>query len=241
MDKNIQLFSAAYYADIKQLKIILQSVDDLHISLKVPAGDYCSLWKDNKIDLSVLDILNWHSYAFWNDYETTSYKVGSRPIDYATGFNPSGFYCRVLEAIEWLCHAFQIKSNYALKDYSHYQFFQNCTGENWLDEDEVKELLLKGFRRIDIDLANAAQAGNGQQVYTLLKQGASAAVDLFDEKPYVGTVYDSLVSSASYNGIETIKYLNDETFRSGECYPMLSSLYQIGVNEYILDILELSV
>jgi hypothetical protein len=241
MDKNMQLFRAAYYADIKQLKIILESVEDLHISLKVPSGDYCSLWKDDKIDVSVLDILNWHSYAFWDDYEIKSYKVNGRPIDYAIGFNPSAFYYRVLEAVEWLCRTFQIKGNYALKDYSHYQLLQNCTGENWLDEEEVEELLFKGFRRIDIGLVNAAEAGNAKQVYALLKQGASVAIDLFDEKPCVGTVYDSLASDASYNGIQTIKYLNEQAFNSEECYSMLSGLYQNGVNEYILDVLELAI
>jgi len=243
-DVNADKFEAAFYADLNLIKQLVKSKEDLRIAISVPK-DYEWMWNSQKVYTSVLDMLNWLAFGF---YEYHNENEVCRNMFNAEGkqilkdcINPSIVYKNVIECINWICEKFSI-INYDLKDYSQYRllrhvFFDN---EGWLDEEEIKEALQKGFRQIDLNLINEAEKGNGISVYTLVKQGANYKIDPDDDTDE-SSIVNILGSDLSFHSLELISYLcHRDSFSFSDSYDMLSSLYQVGVSNYILDIVMLN-
>jgi hypothetical protein len=125
MDKNIQLFKAAYYANLEDLKKLIKAKGDLIIHIPTPGGSYNLYWQNGKVVVSLLEILNWSNYAYFDCFERDilSYKLLNKENEctYSVSFNPSIFYRKVINCIEWICHEFKIFDNYILKNYSKYR------------------------------------------------------------------------------------------------------------------------
>ena len=107
----------------------------------------------------------------------------------------------------------------------------------YLDEDEIKEALEEGYKKIDLDLINYAEKGNAIKVWELLKQGANHLIDPFDNNQ-IGLIHDVLGSDSSFHGIMNLQHVcHEKDFDPKERYSMLSDLYQSGVSDYILEMI----
>ena len=237
---NADKFEATFYTDLNLIKQFVKSKEDLLIAVPVPK-DYEWMWSNQKVYISVLDMLNWLTWGFYeyhneNEICHSSYDAKGKQI-LNDCINPSIIYRNATDCINWICDKFSIV-NYDLKDYSQYRllrhvFFDN---EGWLDEDEIKEALQKGFRQIDLDLINEAEKGNGISVYALVKQGANYKIDP-DDNTDESSIVSILGSDLSFHSLSLISYLcHRSNFSFSDSYDMLSSLYQVGVSNYILDI-----
>ncbi len=245
MDTNIRLFKAAYYADLDALKGIITNKEDLMIRIPTSCGSHNSNWENQEVKISVLDILNWSNYGYyqWYDKEIfTQRSIDNKKVIHEISFNATLFYQKIIDCIEWICHTFKISDNYQLKDISKYRALRHFLGEeeNWLDDEEMQEYRSMGFLKSDLDLINEAERCNGITVYHLMKEGASPYIDPMDNKPDESYVFFMLDTSCSLYAIQSIGYLCDEIgFDPSDCYHMLASLYQFGVSQYILDIINL--
>lgn len=245
MDTNIQLFKAAYYAELDVLKELIRNKEDLIIHIPTPGGSYDHMWVNKQVKISVLDILNWSNYGYYQWYDKELYtqrSIYSKGVIDEISFNPAFFYQKIIDCIEWVCDKFKILDNYQLKDISKYRALRHFLGEkeNWLNDEEMQEYLSKGFLKLDLDLINEAEKCNGMAVYQLMKAGASPYIDPIDNEPEESSIFFILDSSHRVYAIQSIGYLCDEKgFDSSDCYHMLASLYQFGVSKYILDIINL--
>ena len=79
MDTNVRLFKAAYYADLDALKGLLRNKEDLIMRVPTPGGSYDSYWVNQQVKISVLDILNWSNYGYYQWYDKEIYT--QRSID----------------------------------------------------------------------------------------------------------------------------------------------------------------
>jgi len=240
-DMNADKFEAAFYADLNLIKRLVKSKEDLKIAVPVPK-DYEWIWSSQKVYISVLDILNWLAFGFYeyhneNEICRKMYNEKGKQI-LKDCINPSIIYKNAIDCINWICDNFSIV-NYNLKDYSQYRLFRHVffDNEGWLDEDEIKEALQKGFRQIDLNLINEAEKGNGISVYTLVKQGANYKIDPEDDGIDESSIVSILGLDLNFHKLSLISYLcHRSKFSFSDSYDMLSSLYQVGVSNYILDI-----
>lgn len=95
MNKNFNIFKAAYFADLKTLKNLILSKSDLIIVIPVPEGDYKLYWEKDYFELSVIEILNWQNFNFYEYYDSylTGYKsINAKNEVYEVNFNPSIHY-----------------------------------------------------------------------------------------------------------------------------------------------------
>lgn len=240
-DRNIELFMAAFYADLDVLQKIIVNKTDTKIKIPLLDGDYKWYWNNPYVEVNVLDILNWAAYGFYEYYDEDClchniYNAMNTQISNEC-INPSEYYYKVIECIDWLCNKFEI-INYQVNDYSRYRALRHFKDEdeNWLDEDEMRDNLEKGFREIDLNLINEAEKGNGISCYSLVKKGADYNIDPVDYTED-SLILEILGSDMSFHTLETISYLSDRNkWDETDAYDMLSSLYQVGVSNYILDI-----
>lgn len=240
-NRNIELFRAVFYADLNMLKKIIVNKADLRLEIPIPKGDYKMFWHKSYVEIDVLDILNWAAFGF---YEYVNEKnISHRMFDSQNNLiindciNPSEYYDRVMSCIAWLCDNFKI-NNYRIKDYSRFRLLRHALfdDENWLDEDEIKEALEKGYREIDLNLINEAEKGNGVSCYNLVQEGADYKIDPVDYSNR-SHIVDILGDDLSFYMLRTISYLSDRIiWDESDAYYMLSSMYQVGVSNYILDI-----
>jgi hypothetical protein len=245
MDRDILLFKAAYYADLNAIKSFVNTKDDLQIKIPVKEGDYILYWGSSHVFISILDILNWAAYGFYEyiDRDVVCHKMfDANNVQIINNcINPARYYEKVMNCIEWICNKFSI-INYTLKDYSRFRLLRHFIDgdENYLDENEIKEALQRGFKQIDLDLINEAEKGNGITCYALIKNGANYKIDPID---YSGEslIVGMLDGDLSFHFLLLISYLhNEKEFDAADCYDMLSSLYQVGVSNYILDIIAMA-
>lgn len=244
--KNIHAdkFEAAFYADLDLIKQLIKSKKDLNVLVPVPKG-YESLWSKPNICVSMLDILNWLAFSFYTYYDEPeicheTYLAESERT-HRECINPSIIYKKTIDCIDWICNEFSI-INYDLKDYSELRRLRHALfdDEGWLDEDEIEEALQRGFRKIDLDLINEAEKGDGISVYSLVKQGADYKIDPDDDTDQSAIVL-ILDLDLNFHLLLVISYLcHREEFSFSESYEMLSSLYQTGTSQYILDIVMLN-
>jgi len=247
MDKDILLFKAAYYANLDDFKKMIGKKDDLIIRIPTPSGSYDSYWENKEVKVNLLDILNWSNYAYYEWFErellTQSSIDKNGIISHEISFNASLFYRKIIDCIEWICNEFKIVDNYRLKDYSQYRALRHFfdADENWLDENDMHNYLAEGYRKIDLDLINEAEKGNGIAVCHLMKAGANPDIDPIDKDPEISCVLDMHESASGINLAECIGYICDESgFDKKDCYHMLSCLYQSGISQYVLDIINFS-
>lgn len=239
-NNNVIKFEAAFYADLNKLKRLVRSKEDLKLAIPVPKGYYW-MWKNQNVYINILDILNWLAFGLYeycsekeichNSYDAKGVQILNDCI------NPSVVYNDAINCINWICDKFSIK-NYDLKDYSSFRPLRHCLldEEGWLDEDEIKEALQHGYRQIDLDLINASEKCNGELVYALVKQGADYNIDPEDHTDE-SSIINILGSDLSFQMLPTISYhCRRDKFSFSDSYEMISSLYQVGVSNYILDI-----
>jgi hypothetical protein len=243
-DINADKFEATFYADLNLVKQLVKSKEDLRIAVPVPKG-YEWMWSSQRVYVSVLDMLNWLAFGFYKYHNENEichklYNAKGKQI-LNDCINPSNIYKNVIDCINWICDKFSIV-NYDLKDYSQYRLLRHVLFDNegWLDEDEIKEALQKGFRQIDLNLINEAEKGNGISVYALVKQGANYKIDP-DNDTDESSIVSILESDLSFHLLLLISYLYHRgKFSFSDSYDMLSCLYQVGVSNYILDIVMLN-
>lgn len=233
---------AAFYADLNVLQKLIVSEADMQIKVSFPEGDYKLFWNKSYLEIDVLDILNWAAFGFYEYVNEIS--ISHRMFDPKNNLiindciNPSEYYDRVMSCIVWLCNNFKI-NNYRTKDYSRFRLLRHALfdDENWLDVDEMKLALEKGFREIDLNLINEAEKGNGVSCYGLIQKGADYKIDPVDCSNR-SHIEDILGNDLSFYMLRTISHLSDRTiWNESDAYQMLSSLYQVGVSNYILDII----
>lgn len=238
---DIQLFKATFYADLAVIKSLVKTEDDLQIRIPIKKGDYTLSWNDNFIFINILEILNWSAFGFYEYFEET--ELCHRSFDankvqtLNDCINPCEYYKNVMNCIEWICNKFSIQ-NYHLKDYSYYSPLRRFLfdEEEYLMDEEVKEALIRDFRQIDLDLINVAIKGNGVISYELIKKGANYNTDPIDYTEE-SLIVEILGADNSFQTLYTVSYLcHKEKFDSFEPYDILTSLYQVGVGIYILDI-----
>jgi len=243
-DINADKFEAAFYADLNLVKQLVISKEDLRIAVPIPK-DYEWMWNSHSVYVSVLDMLNWLAFGFYeyhseNEICHNSYDAKGKQI-LNDCINPSIIYKNAIECINWICNKFSIV-NYDLKDYSQYRLLRHALFDNegWFDEDEIIEALQKGFRKIDLELINEAEKGNGISVYSLVKQGANYKIDPDDDTDE-SSIVSILGSDLSFHSLSLTSYLcHRDKFSFSDSCDMLSSLYQVGVSNYILDIVMLN-
>lgn len=240
IDINSEKFQGAFYADLNLIKKLIKSKNDLEIKIPV-SKDNEWLWGSKSISISVLDILNWLAFSLYEYYNKN--KICHRNFN-AKGeqtlndcINPSVIYHNAIDCINWICNEFSIV-NYNLKDYSEFRVLRHIffDDDGWLDDDEIKEALKLGYLQIDLELINESEKGNGKSVYSLVKQGANYKIDPVDYSD-VSAIVSILDPDLCYHTLLLISYLCKlEKYSFSESYDMLSSLYQVGVSNYILDI-----
>lgn len=242
MNKDIQLFKATFYADLNAIKDLVKCKDDLDIKVAIKEGDYKYYWDNDFISISILDILNWSAFAFYEYIERDSIchkNFNAKNILTINDcINSSAHYYKVMDCIDWICTTFSIK-NYQLKDYSRFRALRHLLGqdENWMDEGEMKDALNDGYLKLDLDLINEAEKGNGITCYSLIKIGANYKIDPLD-KSEGSTIVDVLDSDLSFQMLHLISFLSaPSSFVISDSYDMLSCIYQVGVSNYILDII----
>jgi hypothetical protein len=240
-DRNIKLFRAAFYADLDVLQKIIVNKTDLRVEIPIPKGDYKMFWHKSYVEIDVLDILNWAAFGFYEyiDEERICRRMyDAKNIQILNDcINPSEYYNKVIKCIVWVCDKFSI-NNFQIKDYSRFRLLRHALfdDENWLDEDEMKEALEKGYREIDLNLMNEAEKGNGISCYNLVQKGADYNIDPIDYTDE-SAIVDILDGDMSFHILKMISYLSErEKWYESDTYHMLSSLYQVGVSNYILDI-----
>jgi superfamily I DNA/RNA helicase len=88
----------------------------------------------------------------------------------------------------------------------------------------------KGFRKIDIDLANFTYRGNVKKVIELLKHGANPD---FDPEENGMTILATLATEASWAGLQTIEYLleKDQRILTDDLNNMIHVLYSAALSE----------
>ncbi|NLA25066.1 MAG: hypothetical protein GX879_08885 [Bacteroidales bacterium] len=242
MNKDTELFKASFYADLPVIKRLVKTESDLQIKIPIKEGDYALYWNGNFVLISILEVLNWSAFGFYEYieenilchrmFDTNNVQILNDCI------NPSEYYKNILNCIEWICNKFSIH-NYHLKDYSYYSPLSRFLfdDEEYLIDDEIVEALKDGFCQIDLDLINVAAKGNGIASYELIKKGANYNIDPLDYTNE-SLIINILESNNSFHMLRTISYLSHkESFRIHEPYEVLSSLYQVGVGNYILDII----
>jgi hypothetical protein len=239
-DINADKFEAALYTDLNLVKQLVKSKEDLRIAVPIPK-DYEWMWNSERVYVSVLDMLNWLAYGLYEYHNESeichkSYNAKGKQV-LNDCINPSIIYKKAIDCINWICDKFSIV-NYDLKDYSQYRLLRHVLFDNegWLDDDEIKEALQKGFKQIDLNLINEAEKGNGISVYTLVKQGANYKIDPEDDTDE-SSIASILGTDLSYHSSSLISYLSHrDKYSFSDSYDILSSLYQVGVSNYILDI-----
>lgn len=236
---------SAYYADLNVIKRLVTKENDLHITIPIKDGYFALYWDKDYIEINILDILNWAAWGLYEYFETDKIcrkMYNANKVQVLNDcINPAEYYKKVITCIEWICNKFSI-SNYNLKDYSQFRTLRHFIFDNegWMDEDEINDALKKGFRQIDLDLINEAEKGNGIACYELIKKGAYYKIDPIDFTNE-SIIIEILASDLSFHTLHLISYLyNVGKFNSSDCYDMLSSLYQVGVSNYILDIITMN-
>lgn len=227
LEKNIEIFKAAYFGNLASLQELIVSQFDLEILVLSKLESY-------GFTIKVVDILNWWA---WGIYE---FNCWPNLIDKQTPVNLTTHYKNIITCLDWLCQKFQL-SNIKLKDYSHFRGLRHCLDkeDNWLDEDEMNEALNLGYRQIDLDLINACEKGNAIEVYTLLRAGANYKIDPWDDSESL--IAEILETDCSLQLFDCIYYLKDkDSFSADNMSDMLSSLYQVGVGNYIWNILKMN-
>ena len=239
-DINAIKFEAAFYADLSLIKQFVKSKEDLIIAIPIPK-DYSMMWDNQSVYVSILDMLNWlvfGLYEYHDENEISHDSYDAKGIQILNDcINPSIIYNDAIDCINWICDKFSL-INYDLKDYSQYRCLRHflMDNEGWLNEDEIEEALQKGFRQIDLDLINESEKGNGISVHTLVKQGANHKIDPEDYTDE-SSIVSILGSDLSFHLLSLISYhCHRNKFLFSDSYDMLSSLYQVGVSNYILDI-----
>ncbi|MCK9254182.1 MAG: hypothetical protein GX793_08105 [Bacteroidales bacterium] len=238
MDK----FKATFYADLSSLKELIQSEKDLLISIPTPRKDYDLFWDQNYINISILDILNWAAFGFYEYFETdnicTEIHNAKKELISKKCINPQKYYYQVIECLDWICSKFEI-NNFEIKDFSSYRYLRHFLFDNegYLDEEDIKDALKTGFRKIDLDLINAAEIGNGIECNRLISEGANYKIDPLDFTD-VSLIIEILDGDLYFHTLNLISYLSEiNKYDKNDYYEMLSSLYQVGVSNYILDII----
>lgn len=241
MNKGIELFKASFYADLLAIQAFVKKEEDLIIKIPVREGAYISLWSSKYVSISVLEILNWAAFGFYDYVEKESIchkRYDADDVQIVNDcINPSEHYKNIVNCIEWICNKFSIQ-NYHLKDYSTYVPLSRVLfeDEEFLEPDEMEEALKHGFQQMDLDLINAAMNGNGIKTYNLIKSGANFKTDPLDYSDE-SLIVATLSADISFHLLRLISYLNHkEHFSVFEPYEILSSLYQVGVSNYIIDI-----
>lgn len=241
MNNDSTLFKAAFYADLDTIKSLVQSKDDLIIKILVKDGDYKLYWDNDYFQISILDILNWAYYGFYEYIEQDNIcsKLFNAKNELVKNdcINPQEYYYKVINCIEWICNKFSI-CNYQIKDYSQYRLLRHflLDDENYLRGEFVDIALKEGYKQIDLDLINEAEKGNGIKCYELIKKGANHTIDPLDFSDE-SLIIDLLGSENSHEMLSLISYLSTESeYEYNKAYDMLSSLYNVGVGNYILDI-----
>ncbi len=240
-DRNTELFMAAFYADLNVLQKLIGNKVDMQVRIPILSKELEDYWGNEYVEINVLDILNWAANGFYEYFDEDNlcviHSYADEDQDVRTCINPSEYYSKVLACIVWLCDNFKI-NNFTIKDYSRYRLLRHviCDDENWLDADEIKEALEKGYREIDLNLINEAEKGNGITCYSLVQKGADYKIDPVDFTEE-SAVVDILGSDMSFHKLEMISYLSEkEKWDESDAYDMISSMYQVGVSNYILDI-----
>lgn len=245
MDRDIELFKAVYYADLPAIKRLVKTKDELQIKIPVKEGDYYLYWENEFVSINILDILNWAAFGFYEYVDEISlcHKIfDANDIQILNDcINPSKYYQKVINSIEWICNKFSIV-NYQLNNYSYYSPFSRFLfyDQAYLSDDEMSEIMQNGFRQIDLDLINTAMKGNGMACYELVKKGADYTIDPLDYSNS-SLIVDALGSDNAFHQLQVISYLcHKERFNTYEPYEMLSSLYQVGVGNYIMEIVKMN-
>ncbi len=240
-NRNTEIFIAAFYADLNELKKLVINKNDTQIKVEIPEGDYSLYWEKEYFEVNILDILNWAYFGFYEyvGIDNICHKnINAENIQILNDcINPSEYYNKVIECLEWICNKFSIQ-NYSLIDYSKFRTLRHflLTDENWLDEDEFDEALKRGYKKVDLDLINEAEKGNGIYCYKLVQQGGNYKIDPIDLTDG-SAIIEILGIDISFHTLKLISYLcNKSEFDKLNAYEMLASLYQVGVSNYILDI-----
>jgi hypothetical protein len=240
-DQNIELFKAAFYADLNVLQKLIVGEADMQVKVPILNKELEECWVNEYVEINVLEILNWAAFGFYEYFDENDLCViNSFPNDnqtIKTCINPSEYYNNVMNCIVWFCEKFAV-NNYLIKDYSKYRFLRHFLfdDENWLDEDEMNEAITRGYKEIDLNLINEAEKGNGMSCYSLVQKGADYKIDPVDFTEE-SAIVDILGTDMSFHKLEMISYLSDRNkWDETDAYDMLSSLYQVGVSNYILDI-----
>ena len=63
-DTNAIKFEAAFYADLSLIKQLVKSKEDLIIAIPI-SKDYCIMWNNQSVSVSILDMLNWLVFGFY--------------------------------------------------------------------------------------------------------------------------------------------------------------------------------
>ena len=232
----VDLFKAAFYADLDTIKQTVKEEEDLVLHIPVPEGSYKLFWKEDVMRCSILDMLNWIGWGIYPFYEQDNlFKTNSNPGD----LYPRTYYHNTVACIDWICKRFSI-CNYKLKDYSYFRPLRHFLfeGEGWMNDSDISEALAAGYRLMDLELMNLAACGNGIACYKAIKRGANYRIDLLN-RGSGGDIEDMLSSAASYEMAAFVRYVSDpDAFQAADPYDVLTSLFKIGVGQYILDILK---
>jgi len=246
MDRDVELFKAAYYADLPAIKRLVKTKDELQIKIPVIEGDYYVFWENKFVSISILDILNWAAFGFYEyvDESSLCHRMSdANNVQILNDcINPSKYYQKVINSIEWICNKFSIV-NYQLKNYTYYSPLGRFLfdDETYLSDYEMNEELRNGFRQIDLDLINTAMKGNGIACYELVKKGADYTIDPLDYSDN-SLIVDVLGADNSFHMLQFISYLcHKERFNTYVPYEMLSNLYKVGVSNYIIDIVTMNI
>lgn len=234
-------FEAAFYADFELLTQYVKSPSDLEIIIPLTQKQK-SYWFREILTINLLEILNWLMYSFYEDYDRdeacTRYYDRIGNLKSKDCINPSLLYKNATQCAEWVCSTFSIQND-KIKNYSEYRLLRHILydDDGWLDEDEIEDALAEGFRQIDLDLINEAEKGNGISVLDLINKGANYKIDPVDYMDK-SAILEILDSDLQYHKLNLIVYLNRRSnFDFHDALDMLSSLYQVGVGKYILEIL----
>jgi hypothetical protein len=230
---NPNILLAAYYAEIDTLDRLIKSTHDLDFELDL--GERYPYQKGSIIKLSVFHILEMNLHV-WLDIKHVTELKNEKTI------NPKANYEKTLDCINILAKRFPEFEITTIEYQKHIKLIYDFDESNqWIDDDEMQEYELEGYRRIDLELINAGMNRNEKKIIELLQQGASPMIDPFD-KTDVSALIESLASADSFYFIDfTYDHLNKinslDTVDKRKPIDLLKYLYGCASSARMLDII----
>ena len=173
-------------ANVKGIKSNILTADDLFIHINHPNSYFPEIVKINVSELLLMNI---------DFFECFKYKT---KLDHNDSINPKEFYQHSKEAFTYLKEKFPYideKVNYVkYTDFTYPDFDEDY---KWYYDDEVESFINAGFRKIDIELIEAAVLRKSTEVVQLLKQGANPLIEV-EEIGCGSEVLDCVGSEDSY-------------------------------------------